>query len=90
MVTRIALSQAEQDEIRDAFRGHRVREEFWATRYEDYKVRYPDQFVAVKDGEVVAASKDLRDLVHLLDAKGIEPTQAWLEFIRTKPPNFIL
>ena len=56
---------------RDAEREHA----FWHEHVQELLRRYPDQLVAVQNGEVVAASGDLLDLVSQLEAKGLSPPE---------------
>jgi hypothetical protein len=56
---------------------------FWDAHHDAFLEEYPDQFVAVRDGEVVAVAYDLRDLLASLRALGIEPTEAWVHHFST-------
>ena len=47
-----------------------ARRRFWEAHYAEYLQRYPEQFVAVKDGEVIATHTDLYELVRVLESKG--------------------
>jgi len=52
--------------------------------YAELQERYGGQFVALRDGEVVAAAPTHGDLVRELDAKGIDVTKVVFEFVRRK------
>ena len=65
----------------DAEREHA----FWQERADEFLQKYPDQFVAVRDGEVVAVAYDIRDLLAMLRARGMEPTEVWFRFFHTNP-----
>ena len=55
-----------------------------AFRHEHYSrllEQYPDQFVAVHDGHVVATSPDLQQLLRSLDERRLEPRQVWVRFV---------
>ena len=54
---------------------------FWDEHYEELRSRYPDQFVAVLDGEVVATGRHLADIERELRARGLRPGDTWLRFI---------
>lgn len=54
---------------------------FWHAHHGEYLARYPEQFVAVADGKVVAADGNLDTLLDILQSEGLAPTQVWLKFI---------
>ena len=54
---------------------------FWRENYQDFLEKYPEQFVAVADGEVVAADSDLDKLLGILKSRGFEPQRVWIQFI---------
>jgi Family of unknown function (DUF5678) len=63
-----------------------LRRAFWAAHLEDYRHRYPDQFVAVSDGEVVAAAPTLHALDERLSAQGLTDRRAvWVQFVEVTP-----
>lgn len=53
---------------------------FWDAHYDAFLERYPEQYVAVKDGEVIATSPDLFDLVDQVEQRGLKPTEVWARF----------
>jgi hypothetical protein len=63
---------------------------FWDKHYPEFLERYPDQFVAVKNGEVVANAPDLTQLVVLLESKGIDLKKVWAQFISEESHRLIL
>ncbi len=68
----------------------RIRQ-FWSEHYGEFLRLYPEQFVAVKDGEVVAANHDLAFLVYELRDKRLDPrTDVAIEFITARSHSFIL
>ncbi|MBI5949891.1 MAG: hypothetical protein HY875_17275 [Chloroflexi bacterium] len=55
---------------------------FWDKHYRELLQEYPEQFVAVKDGKVIAADSDLATLVEELRARGIDVrTDVAIQFI---------
>ncbi len=57
-------------------------QQFWNEHHEELLERYPEQFVAVKDGEVVAANADLALLVYELRDMSLDPrTDVAIEFV---------
>jgi hypothetical protein len=52
--------------------------------------RYPDQFVAVRDDEVVAHRCCLRDLALELNERGLDPRETWIEFMRATDRSVML
>lgn len=56
---------------------------FWQEHYQEFLRRYPDQFVAVHDGQVVAVSDDLSDLTASLANLDLRPTDVWSHYFMT-------
>jgi hypothetical protein len=63
---------------------------FWDKRANDLGKQFPDQFVAVYDGQVVAVAPHLRDVLQQLQAKGLDARHAWLRFLAVNPYRFVL
>ena len=64
---------------------------FWEEHYGEFLRRYPEQFVAVRDGEVVAANPDLAMLVYHLREMGLSPrSDVAIEFITEKAARLLL
>lgn len=70
-------------------RGMKVRD-FWIEHREVLLVRYPDQFVAVKDEEVIAADADLIALLRSLEAMGLTVSDVMIELLSTKTDILLL
>jgi hypothetical protein len=68
-----------------AWEAAEAERRFWETHYAEYLERYPEQFVAVKDGAVVAASPDFMKLLQLLEQRGLTPTEVWVRLFSTDP-----
>jgi hypothetical protein len=65
--------------------------EFWAQHHDELLAVYPEQFVAVKDGEVVAANPDLAMLVYELRDKRLDPRKdVLIEFITARASTLLL
>lgn len=66
-------------------------EQFWASHYEDLLARYPEKFVAVRDGDVIASNSDLAMLVYDLRDKHIDPrTDVAIQFISSRSGSLLL
>ena len=63
---------------------------FWREHYESYLDLYPDTFVAVSDGQVVATSPDLSRLVGILEGKGMDIRRVWVHYIAATPFHLAL
>jgi len=68
----------------------RARRAFWDAQYHELLARYPDQFVAVRDDEVVAHRCCLRDLALELNERGLDPRETWIEFMRATDRSVML
>jgi hypothetical protein len=56
---------------------------YWEEHYQEFLHRYPDQFVAVRDGRVVAVSDHLSGLTASLKELGLQPTDVWSHYFMT-------
>jgi hypothetical protein len=66
----------------DALWAEGEREDaFWAEHYQELLTQYPDEFVAVKDGKVIAHHPDLFALRRITDEMGLDPTRLWVRFL---------
>lgn len=63
---------------------------FWNAHYDEFLARYPDQFVAVHDGRVIASSAHLVDLLDQIERLGLKPTQVWSKYFATDADRLIL
>jgi hypothetical protein len=79
------ITGEERDQIVAALVGTEDEQEFWRKHLTEYVGQYPDQFIAVRDGAVVAAHWDLRQLERDLTERGIEPTEVWIRFLASTP-----
>ena len=67
-----------------------VQDVFWHEHRNELLATYPDQLVAVRNSEVVAASTDLQTLLRDLAAQGIARNEVGIRFISTDPQRFML
>lgn len=58
---------------------------FWSAHRQEFLNRFPDQFVAVKNGDVVATGTNLDEIVARLAERGLEPTEVWLHYFNSHP-----
>lgn len=58
---------------------------YWTEHYAQFLREYPEQFVAVRNGHVIAHDSDLPAILAKLERQRIEPTQAWVRFITREP-----
>lgn len=78
------------DQPQTALREAEAERTFWERHGAALGRQYPDQFIAVRDCEVVASSDDLPDLVAQLEAKGISPVGLWIRFLESNPRRLVL
>lgn len=78
------------EELR-AFREEMEAEHaYWREHYEELKRQYPDHHVAVYNGRVIAASKDLFQFADMIRAQGLDPSETWTEFLAADPRPWLL
>jgi hypothetical protein len=64
---------------------------YWEEHDAEFRAAYPDQFVAVVAGEVVATGETLTCLQAALEARGLKfGPGTWIELFQTDPPLLIL
>ena len=68
----------------------RAEDAFWSQHLRELLRRYPDQFVAVANGMVVATSPSLGDLINELQRREIDIGRVWLRFMATDSRRFML
>lgn len=73
------------DAIVAAFRRAAEERAFWNAHRGEFLAAYPDQFVAVKDGRVVATGRNLEEIVARLTAIGLRPTDIWMQHFDAHP-----
>ena len=56
--------------------------------YEDLKKCYQNEFVAIKDGNVIAHHQEMDKILNLIQKKRIDPTTVLIEFLH--PSDMIL
>ena len=69
----------------DAWEAAEVEEAFWREHHGQYLEQYPDQFVAVSEGEVVATDSNLQQLMRILEARRLDPRRVWVRFVTADP-----
>jgi hypothetical protein len=70
---------------REALEAAEHEQDFWRDHYSELLQQYPDHFVAVREGTVVATNPDLQQLLDTLKHQGIDPTAVWVRFLATDP-----
>lgn len=64
---------------------------YWEQHHQELIQKYPEMFVAVKDGKVVAANSDLALLVYDLRDRGLDPrADVAIEYISEKASTLLL
>jgi hypothetical protein len=67
-----------------------VNENFLKEKYSELRKDYPDEFVAIKNGEVKANAPKVKILMKKLKEKGIDSAFVIIEFIHKKGTLLIL
>ena len=54
----------------------------WLDRnYSELLIKYPDHFVAIRDGNFVGASLKFKELMDKIESKKLNPSEVMVEFI---------
>jgi hypothetical protein len=69
------------DSAHEAWAAAEREDAFWREHYAQILEQYPEQFVAVQNGMVVAADSDLQQLLRILEKKRVDRRQVWVRFM---------
>lgn len=69
------------EEILDSITAAEKRYDYLDSRREKLLEKYPDQFVAVTENDVVAVAKTMKKLLSELKKKGLESRDVSIEFM---------
>lgn len=58
---------------------------FWREHQAEYLARYPNRFVAVVGGNVIADGVSLDEILAGLEKQGVEPTDALVRYFNADP-----
>lgn len=83
-------AMSDERSYQEAWRRAREEQAFWNDHRAAYRREYPDEFVAVIDGKVVAHDPDYMALVQQLGTLGYALTDAWVQYMMTERRPFLL
>ena len=86
----VELTEFDDEKMSALLRQMRKDERFLEAHLEEWRELYPDMYVAVYQEELVGVSPDGRELVDLLEAKGIHPGNTYWQFLRSEPIDLML
>lgn len=86
----MALTLPDRATLDTAWQRAQERRTFWDAHRAELTRAYPDEFVAVSNGDVVAHDPDLMSLVQQLRASGREVTDMSIEFMATDRHKLLL
>lgn len=78
------------EEILDGITAAEKRYDYLDSRREELLEKYPDQFVAVTENDVVATARTMKKLLSELKKKGFESNDVSIEFITAKDFDWVL
>jgi hypothetical protein len=81
----MALTESKLEGVKAASERARQEQDFWEQHWGEFLTKYPEQFVAVLNGEVVAADSDLLALHRVISTRGIDRHKVWVRFITADP-----
>ena len=84
------MEMPSHEQITAAFAEARREQAFWQENYRRFAKQYPDRFLAVRDGEVIAVADDPFELADAIRALGFEPSQVWTSFVPAEPMRLLL
>jgi hypothetical protein len=78
------------DNAKQAQREAAAEQSFWQQHAQELLATHPDQFVAVHNGEVVAAGDDLLGVIADIEAKGLTVDRVWVKFLMKDPRRMLV
>ena len=84
------MSIPDQVEAEAALKRAEAETAFWEDHHQEYVRKYPDQFVAVHGGEVVATSPDLESLLEQLAARSLSVQSVSTRFVASNRYRYLL
>lgn len=78
------------EEILEGITAAEKRYDLLDSRREEFRKKYPDQFVAVTENDVVAVAKTMEKLLAELKKKGLESRDVSIEFMAAKDFDWVL
>ena len=76
--------------LRERFHERDTEVQWWADHQAEFAKLYPDQFVAARNGEVVAVAGDIVELRQKLAEKSLGFDDVISSFIRSDPSKLLL
>jgi hypothetical protein len=70
-----------------AWEASDAEDAFWQEHYSEYLRKYPEKFVAVDSGTVVATNSDLQQLWRTLGERAQDSRRVWVRFITADPEH---
>jgi CII-binding regulator of phage lambda lysogenization HflD len=86
----MTVSAKEKARMTRAWRRFDAEAKALDEHHEEWAKTYPDQFVAVYGGQLVAVSPDLETVLRALAKQGLRPAQALIRFMAKEPRRFLL
>lgn len=72
-----------------AWQERQAKKQYWGEHYQEFLKRWPNQFVAVYKGDVIAVSPDLETVFEPTTNRGLPPQRLWLRFITDDPSKLL-
>ena len=63
---------------------------FWAKHYAEFRGRYPDLYVIVKDRQVIGTAMDLFEVEAFAKSRGLRLRELWIEYMSDPDEPLIL
>ncbi|HLY66675.1 MAG TPA: DUF5678 domain-containing protein [Chloroflexota bacterium] len=70
-----------REDMQDMIKRGEEERAYWARHYGEYREKYPDQYVLVRDGKLIATARDLDELEALRDAGRLDAGNVWVQFM---------
>lgn len=78
------------EKAREGMKAAEVEQAYWDDNFDEVIAKYRDHFVAVKDGQVLAAEDDLSQLILLLSSKNVDIRDTWVRFVTEDHSKMLL
>ena len=83
-------NEADRSILEEGFARHRADTDYVESHKAEWQVAYPDKWILVHKGELVAVADTMDDAFDAVEKKGIAPAETVWAYLATEPRTFIL
>jgi hypothetical protein len=85
-----SMNMPTDDELVARIREAERASAFFQDSYDTFRLQFPNQHIALREGKVVAVGDDSWDLVNTIEAAGMLLSDVWTFFVPAEPMRLLL